>query len=211
MTLTSFVRNYTDHSNDQGFQFEFHCDKCHNGWRSAFVANKLGLAASFFQVAGTLFGGGLETVAHAGRQAKDALRGKAWDDAFNAANVEGKAHFKHCSRCGIWVCPEACWNDERQLCENCAPDLGEEAAAAQAHAAKDQVWEKARTTDQTEGLDVKKKRAAKCPHCGAKAAAGKFCSECGKPFAPPEDKCGGCGAKMAAKAKFCAECGAPRA
>ena len=32
---TSFTRNYTDHSNAQGYQFEFHCDKCGSGFRSS--------------------------------------------------------------------------------------------------------------------------------------------------------------------------------
>jgi uncharacterized OB-fold protein len=26
--MIQFTRNYTDRSNDQGFQLEFHCDKC---------------------------------------------------------------------------------------------------------------------------------------------------------------------------------------
>ena len=43
MTAQSFTRNYSDHSNDQGFQFEFHCDKCGNGYRSTFHASTLGL------------------------------------------------------------------------------------------------------------------------------------------------------------------------
>ncbi len=29
-----FSRNYTDHSTDQGFQFEFFCDRCQNGFRT---------------------------------------------------------------------------------------------------------------------------------------------------------------------------------
>lgn len=210
MSMIAFTRNYHDHSNDQGFQFEFVCDGCGNGWRSGFQTNKVGIAASIFRVAGNLFGGTLNQAAYAGEAAKDMLRGKAWDDAFATAVGEGKGHFKQCTRCGHWVCPEVCWNASRSLCGNCAPKLNEEMAAAQASAAKDQVWEKARQTDQTDGADMTKHATSACPHCGAPSSGGKFCGECGKPFQAAKENCGKCGAKMGGKAKFCPECGAPR-
>ena len=208
-----FTRNYTDHSNDTGFQFEFHCDHCGNGWRSPFEASKLGLAASFLRAASSLFGG-LGDAANAGDHVKDALRGKAWDDAFASAAAVGKRRFKQCTKCGAWSCPEACWNEERNLCEQCAPDLDEHAASIQAQVAVEQLWEKARASDQTEGADLKRPRKAgqvACPHCSAKVDRAKFCAECGKPLVEAKAECGKCKAKLAPKAKFCAECGAPRA
>lgn len=211
MSMIEFTSNVTDHSSDQGFQFEFHCDKCGGGHMTRFVASKVGVASGLFRAAATLFGSStLDRVASAGNYAKDSLRGKARDDAFAVAVEEGKTHFKKCTRCGNWVCPETCWNGERGMCEACAPDLQEEAAAAQAEAAKEQIWEKAKTVDQTEGLDVGKKQMAVCPGCGAKVGPGKFCGECGKELRP-KDVCGACGAKMAAAAKFCGECGGKRA
>src|SRR4051812_24041787 len=210
MSGTAFTRNHSDHSNGTGYQFEFHCDKCGNGWRSSFQASKLGIAESFFRAAGSIFGGGLERAAYATGQAKDMLRGKAWDDAFSVAIAEGKAKFKQCTRCGTWVCPEVCWNAERGLCDACAPKLQQELASAQATAAKEQVWEKARTVDQTEAADVAKKQTVACPHCGAPSTGGKFCGECGKPYQGVKENCAKCSAKMAPKAKFCPECGTPR-
>ena len=208
---TEFTRNYSDHSNDTGFQFEFHCDKCGNGWRSSFQGSGLGLAASFLRAASSLFGG-LNAAASAGDHVKDALRGKAWDDAFAAAVGEGRKRFKQCTKCGTWVCPDVCWNAARGLCEACAPDLEEHAAAIQAQVAVEQMWEKARASDQTEGADMRqKKKVGQCPHCNARAGNAKFCPECGKPMAPPSSDCAKCGAKLAAKAKFCGECGTPRA
>lgn len=207
MAMIEFVANYTDHSNDQGFQFEFHCDKCHNGFMSTFVASKLGMATGFLRTASTLFGNSaLSRAAQAGQYAKDSVRGKARDDAFAVAVAEGKQHFKKCSRCGHWVCPESCWNASRGLCEDCAPDLQEEAAAAQAQAAKNQIWQKAGESDQTEGMNMAAKVAAYCPHCGAKASAGKFCSECGKEV-HAKTECPSCKAKLNPGAKFCPECG----
>ena len=206
MALIAFTRNYTDRSNENGYQFEFHCDKCGNGHLSRFVTSKMGLASSLLKAAGSLFGGRLNQAAYAGDHVKDALRGKAWDDAYAQTVEEAKQHFKKCTRCGKWVCPETCWNAKKGLCEDCAPDLQEEAAAAQASAAKEQVWEKARNVDQTGGLDVSQAQAATCPHCNAKVEGGKFCPECGKPLA--KDKfCTACGAKMPESAKFCPGCG----
>ncbi len=33
-----FVRNYSDHSTDNGFQFEFTCNRCGNGYKTPFKA-----------------------------------------------------------------------------------------------------------------------------------------------------------------------------
>src|SRR5258705_113432 len=139
-----FTRNHRDHSNDQGFQFEFCCDKCGNGWRSGFQTNKLGMAGRFLPAPGGFFGGPPSEPPPAGDHVKDALRGKAWDDAFAVSVVEGKARFKQCTKCGRWVCPDVCWNAERGLCEECAPDLREAAASIQAHVAVEQLNDKAR-------------------------------------------------------------------
>jgi len=207
MAMIEFTSNVTDHSNDQGFQFEFHCDKCHNGHMSTFAASKIGMATGFLRAASSLLGSSaLSHAAQAGQYAKDSIRGKARDDAFAAAVAEGKRYFKKCSRCGHWVCPETCWNAQRGQCEDCAPDLQEEAAAAQAQAAKDQVWRKASETDQTAGLDMSRTVTAYCPHCGAKAGSGKFCGACGKELHASAN-CPACNAKLNPGAKFCGECG----
>jgi len=218
MSATAFTRNYTDHSNDTGFQFEFHCDKCHNGFRSTFKANKVGVAGKFFKAAGSLFGGSsLWNAGNAADHLKDGLRGQAWDDAFKEAIEEIKPKFHQCTRCGIWVCPEVCWNASKGLCENCAPDLMEEAAAAQAQAAREQVNTKAREHDQTGGLDVSGANqiaiGAGCPHCSAKLAPGaRFCAGCGKPVAAApaataKTFCSQCGTEKPPGARFCPGCG----
>jgi len=204
MASQPFTRNYTDHSNDTGFQFEFFCDKCGNGFMSQFAANKLGMATSLLRAAGSLFGGALGQAAYAGDHLKDMARGKARDEAWATAVAEAKQHFKQCTRCGKWVCPEVCWNEARSLCEECAPDLGEEAASAQAQAAVEQVREKARSVDQVADIDMKQQQLAACPHCGARVQAGKFCPECGKPLSS-KVACVKCGTQFTGK--FCPECG----
>jgi hypothetical protein len=211
MAVIAFTRNYTDHSNDTGYQFEFHCDKCGNGYRSSFQTSALGVGSKLARGLGSLLGGNhLFDAARAGEYMKDGLRGPAWDSAFTKAIEEIKPKFHQCSRCGIWVCPEVCWNGGRQQCLGCAPDLALEAASAQARIAVDQLNDKMRQHDQTGGVDPSAQMLAACPSCHARLDAGaKFCSGCGKPVGGGVAKafCSGCGAQLAAGAKFCSGCG----
>jgi membrane protease subunit (stomatin/prohibitin family) len=207
MEMLQFTKNYADRSNPQGFQFEFFCDKCGNGYLSRFVQNRLGIAAGLLRAAGSIFGGALGQVGYAGDQVKDLLRGKQWDEAFAQAVSEGRQKFKQCTRCGKWVCPEVCWNEKRTLCEGCAPDLLQEAAAAQAEAAVEQVREQAHQANQSEGVDMGARQVAACPHCNARVEGGKFCPECGKPLSA-RATCGKCGTQF--DGKFCPECGTHR-
>lgn len=208
-----FTRNYTDHSNDSGFQFEFHCDKCGNGYRSTFKSNKLGMAAGFLKAAGSLFGGALSQAGYGADHVKDVLRGPAWDSAFNDAIDEIKPRFRQCSRCGQWVCPEVCWNEKRQLCEGCAPDLAEQAAHIQQQVAVEQMWEKARSADQMQGMDMSQAQVASCPSCQARLEPNaRFCASCGQAVKPAANAfCAQCGQQLRAGARFCAGCGTPSA
>ena len=211
----AFTKNHTDHSNNEGYQFEFHCDKCGNGFRSGYAANKLGMATGLLGAAAGMFGGLLGEAAQAGGALKDALRGKAWDDAFASAIAEIKPKFHQCTRCGLWVCPDVCWNPKASLCKGCAPDFAEESASAQAQAVKNglaaQFADKAAAADLTAGVDMKRQSAAVCPNCSAPATGAKFCGACGKPMAPAPSACPKCKAEIPATSKFCPDCGSPRA
>lgn len=215
MTAIAFTRNYRDHSNDTGYQFEFFCDKCGNGFRSKFHASALGVGSKIAKGLGSLFGGNLWAAGNAADHMKDGLRGGAWDEAFKKAIEEIRPQFHQCTRCGQWVCPEVCWNEARGLCEGCAPDLAEEAAHHQAHIASDQMAERMRAADQVGAVDVTAQMQSGCLHCQARLAPGaKFCASCGKPTtqaaAAKPAFCTNCGGKLAAGAKFCGECGTPQ-
>ncbi len=215
MGAIAFTKNYTDHSNDTGYQFEFHCDKCGSGYRSTFHASALGVGSKIAKGLGSLFGGGnLWAAGQASEYMKDGLRGPAWDSAFKAAIEEIKPKFHQCQRCARWVCPEVCWNESRAMCLECAPDLAMEAASAQAHIAAEQIANNMRQVDQTGGLDPKAQMVAACPSCHARVAAGaKFCASCGKPVtaaaAPQKAFCTGCGSQLPPGGRFCASCGTP--
>jgi double zinc ribbon protein len=210
MSVIAFTRNYTDHSNDTGYQFEFHCDKCGNGFRSTFHMSKLGVGSKIAKGLGSIFGGSLWSAGQATDYMKDGLRGQAWDSAFRDAIEEIRPKFHQCTRCGHWVCPEICWNEQRQLCEDCAPNLAEEAAAQQAQIAVEQVGAKLRSVDQIAGFDPSAEMVSSCPSChGGVQPGAKFCPGCGKPVGAGAAKafCSGCGAQLAAGARFCAGCG----
>jgi hypothetical protein len=213
MAAQAFTRNYKDHSNDTGYQFEFDCDKCGNGYRSSFQASALGVGSKIAKGLGSLFGGSkLWGAGVAADHLKDGLRGSGWDDAFKKAIEEIKPKFHQCTRCGNWVCPDVCWNESRGLCEACAPDLAEEASHHQAHIASQQVAEKMRNVDLVEGVDVKAQMVSSCPHCKGRLAPGaKFCAGCGKPVVAgagaAKKFCSGCGTQLPGGAKFCSGCG----
>src|SRR3954469_16326795 len=85
MSAQTFTRNYHDHSNNRGYQFEFFCDKCGNGHRSNFNASTIGMAAGFLQAASNIFGGFLNNAARGADAVQNAMRGEGWDSAFKDA------------------------------------------------------------------------------------------------------------------------------
>jgi hypothetical protein len=223
MAVIQFVRNYDDLSTDRGFQFKFHCDKCGNGYMSSFQNSLVGTAGSLLRAAGDVFGGVFSNAGNSAYEIQRAVGGKAHDSALSEAVQEGKQYFRQCTRCGKWVCPEVCWNAESNLCEECAPKLAEEMAAAQAQAkvdaARQQLNEKARQVDYVGNIDMRETtlRAPDiqheahgkfCPNCGVQAGTAKFCPNCG--FALMALKpavCSKCGFQPEGAVKFCPECG----
>jgi hypothetical protein len=210
MATVEFTGNYQDLSTDRGYQFKFYCEKCGNGYMSTFQTSKLGMAASAAQVAGNLFGGLFGRAADTAYEIQRAVGGPAHDAALKDAVAEIRPMFKQCTRCGQWVCEPVCFNKKAQLCETCAPDMDEEIAAAQADAARQQAFEKAREVNWMKGRDlseVKGAQGATCGSCGAKTGNAKFCPECGTPTASAKRQCGSCGTELEGSPKFCPECG----
>jgi hypothetical protein len=123
MPLIQFTRNNHDHSTDKGFQFEFFCDRCGNGFMSEFKASATGMAASALHAAGGFFGGVLGRAAGSTWEIERAVLGPAHDKAFREAIEEAKPNFRQCPKCTHWVCLTSCWNAKRVLCYDCAPDI----------------------------------------------------------------------------------------
>jgi hypothetical protein len=225
MTMIQFVNNFEDLSTDKGYQFKFHCDKCGNGYMSRFQTSTLGVASSFLNAASNLLGWG-HSAGHSAYEIQRAVGGNAHDSALEIAVAEGKEHFHQCSCCGKWVCPEICWNQKANQCEECAPDFEEQLATAhaqaKAEAARQQLYERAQNTDYVSAIDMSaeariaspkasgsREKVAKtdCSNCGHGVGTAKFCPECGTPAKTARLICPSCGFEPKTAIKFCPECG----
>jgi membrane protease subunit (stomatin/prohibitin family) len=211
MDQIEFTRNYSDHSTERGFQFEFQCDRCGNGYRTQFQAWTLGTAAGALNAASSLFGGIFNQAADVTERVRSAQWQQAKDKAFSEAVEQIKPSFLQCPRCLAWVCKKNCWNQARGLCKNCAPDLAVEISAQQAAKAREKIYSDV-TADAEDAKAISgvgdKKVAASCPNCHAPLANNaKFCPECGYKMAEAKKFCAECGAQLTPGAKFCPECG----
>ena len=139
MQEIEFTRNYSDHCTDQGFQFEFICNRCGNGYRSSFQPWAMGTVSGVLDAASSLFGGVFGQAANMGERVRSATWQQARDKAFIDAAVAIKPNFIQCPRCSTWVCRKNCWNTARNLCKNCAPDLTAEISAQQSSKAVEKI------------------------------------------------------------------------
>lgn len=206
----NITSNYEDQSTDNGFQFEFKCDRCSGGYRSTFKPFLAGTASQVLGTVGNIFGGIFSQASEVTENVKSATWESAHDKAFEAAQHELSGKFIQCPKCNQWVCRAKCWNNKKGLCKECAPDLGVEMAAAQANKSVEEVWAHAAMAEEDEHLseaDWRQGITASCPKCESPLSNNsKFCPECGFKL-QSESKCKGCGAKLTPTAKFCPDCG----
>ena len=218
--MIQFVQNYEDLSTDKGYQFKFHCDKCGNGFMTEFQTSAIGMAESALKVAGSIFGGFLNSAGNSAYEIQRAIGGPAHDSALGKAVEEGKKHFHQCGRCGKWVCPDVCWNADAQHVRRVRPEV----PAGARELAGSRQGRGGATAAPREGPEDGLRRghrherpgvvrapsavagaANKCTACGVALGDGRFCPNCGA------EKhvmgCSGCGAVLPAGTHFCAQCG----
>jgi Double zinc ribbon len=207
--LVPFTNNFSDLSNSEGYQFEFHCERCGNGFRSAFSRDKVEMGRGMLRAVGSLFGGKAEELANASQQWRydRATNSPAKDRALVAAGNEVRGNFRQCRGCGDWMCASFCWNDAIGQCLRCSPSVPDEVARAQSAAQRDQIWQAARQQDWTQNVNVQNRAVLNCPTCGTRTNGGKFCASCGSSLSVAV-RCTGCGfSGNAPGAMFCSECG----
>ncbi|HEX8696105.1 MAG TPA: zinc ribbon domain-containing protein [Longimicrobium sp.] len=205
MSEIQFSDNYNDLSTDQGFQFEFYCEHCHDSWRSPFDRYAAGTAESVLGAAEGLFGGFFGTARNAISQVRGAGWSKARDAALRKAVEQAKEHFHRCPRCANHMC-DNCWNEDEGTCISCVPRLDPELAAIRREAKLNRAREVAYASAEVSQADLQE-RVVSCRDCGAPVGRGKFCPECGTPTSLNRT-CSGCSAEVPSSAKFCPECGA---
>lgn len=206
--IVPFTNNFNDLSNSDGYQFEFVCERCGNGYRSPFQRDTMATGGRMLRGLGSLSNkfGVVDRLGAASDQFYDRLTGSAAKDKALSAAVESiRPNFRQCRGCGDWVCHEVCWNEPIGQCLNCSPSVADELSRAQAAAQVEQIQEQAREVDWTKDLDLVTRARVSCPSCSAPVTGGKFCPECGAGL-QSKAECTNCGTSLDG-AKFCPECG----
>jgi ribosomal protein L32 len=200
--FTPFTKNYTDLSDENGYQFEFRCDICGSGYRSEFIRSNLGTVGNLLSGASSIVGGFFNSAANAADRVKEITDRGARDEALEKAANAIMPLFTRCPRCNNWV-DETCWNEARGLCVSCAPKLAAEMEAERANVEIAQM----RTAMQQETVfsGDTSARSTVCSSCGKPVGSEKFCSNCGTPTG--QAKCAQCGAELPTGARFCGNCG----
>ena len=203
--LHSFTRNHNDLSTEAGFQFEFFCDCCGNGFKSTFVESttyekkkKTERFGGFSSMLGGLMNNRVGNLGYSLERGSNILgdrlneQSPAWrkehEAAFDNAQEEVRPMFKKCPACNKWVCYD-CWNDEQGLCTECSPREASYVAQARARAMQRNIDEAADAAVVWQGKI--ETRTTVCPRCGKPAGTGKFCNECGAPLGT--NRCPNCG------------------
>jgi ribosomal protein L40E len=206
----AFTGNVLDLCNENGFQWEFTCNRCDNGFRSPFAQNVASRGRGVLRMAGEWFGGKLETFSQGVEEFNQygyIGEESATKDQFFAKAVEFvRPNFRQCRGCGAWVCASFCWNNEVGQCMECSPLATEELARAQADARTWQLRERAMGQDLVGGMDVAAPPMLRCDTCGGSTGGGKFCQHCGTALIK-KVSCGKCGADAPPGASFCMQCG----
>ena len=108
MTKIEFTNNYRDLSTEQGFQFEFNCERCGTGYRTSFQPYVIGKISGALDTASSLFGGIFSQASSLGERARSANWEKDHDQAFIKAAEEVKGDFVQCPRCTSWMLCSTC-------------------------------------------------------------------------------------------------------
>jgi hypothetical protein len=204
--MIPFTDNYTDKSSEYGYQFEFQCERCGNGYESSFQRSAAGMGGGLLRAAGGFLAGTLGRGAQTVEQMADMARGSGRDAALRKAVEEMRPYFHQCHGCGNWVCRDVCWNGDAGLCVTCSPKVEHEIGSLQAEERRRQIQDKLTEVDLTANLNIGAKVVARCPECMAETQGAKFCPECGSSLSPTIT-CRGCHHEMKRGTKFCPECG----
>jgi hypothetical protein len=106
--IVPFTDNFSDLSNLEGYQFEFHCERCGNGYRSPYAKNIKEQGKGFLRAANSLLGGKLNQISGAAetlsydRGTNSKQKDKALADAVEAVGTS-------------WAVP-GCGNCVRAVC-----------------------------------------------------------------------------------------------
>jgi hypothetical protein len=123
--LIPFTSNYTDVSTYEGYQFEFRCQRCGNGYRSGFRHSVTGFGGRIAALGGGLLGGEIgsrvQEVGLLAQWDRSGTRGSTNDKRLVEASQDVEGHFVQCRGCAEWVCRDVCWDERANGCTRCVP------------------------------------------------------------------------------------------
>jgi hypothetical protein len=135
--LNPFTRRYEDNSSETGFQFNFYCDLCNDGFKSTFLESETSKKGTLLKnlsggakALSHLFGGAAGVTVCSSGLGSDALSGrpnnmspewqKEHEEAFITAQNEAQQYFNRCQCCRRWVC-DIDFNEDEGMCIECSP------------------------------------------------------------------------------------------
>src|SRR3989440_7897349 len=112
-TMVPFTNNYSDRSTREGYQFEFFCQRCGNGYSSSFQHSVTGFGGRLLRLGGDLLGGeGGEKASQVGWGAEGVgggNRGATPGQGLGQAAEGGPAHLEQGPRRGRWCVAQVLW------------------------------------------------------------------------------------------------------
>jgi hypothetical protein len=104
-----FTDNYQDRSTNDGYQFEFYCRRCGNGYSSSFQHSVTGFGGRLLRLGGDLVGGAV------GKRAQQV----GWDAEWMRAGSAGRPATRHWP--GRWTCGQE--SGGGKFCQGCGHAL----------------------------------------------------------------------------------------
>jgi hypothetical protein len=209
--LRDFVKNYEDMSDDNGYQFKFYCDICHDGFLTKYREAPFAKARHLFGAASSItsnLGGRLGGLSSGGQSASQHMHDSKWreahEKALDEAMGEARAHFTKCPGCMRYV-DANCMNEQVQLCVTCSPRQTVVVQQARAQAFNTKAQEAMMGQDYSAEISGAQEVRIQCPSCKKPTASGKFCEACGAPLS--KQGCPTCGSTNSVGAMFCNNCG----
>jgi hypothetical protein len=178
--------HYTDLSSENGFQFEFYCERCPEAWRSGFVRYTEGRLPGAMDAASRLMG-----PRNAAARGVATFRGGAWDRArdaaFRKAARTAGEHFHDCPKCRSQCCP-GCWSATAECCATCV-------SSGVAHA-----------LSRRRGAALGQPIGRCCSECARPVGGASFCPHCGAGLGEKQ-ACRACRTTIPVAVRFCPSCG----
>ena len=192
-----FTRNYSDESTNQGFQFEFYCDRCGNGFRTRFRPSVTGTVSGAMEAANSLFGGIFGKAADMSEQ----VRSSGWR---KPTTTLSSLRLKSCARLS---------SNARAVPSGCAvkaAGMTKKDCAKNARPTWAWRWQPPNPAARWRRSGRTRRWRKKTEKCCRRRAGGRACAPPARAAMPrwrPTPSSAECGAKIQGAGGFCKECG----